>query len=272
MEYEIRPKNKLTFGFGELWHYRELFYYFTWRDIKVKYKQTVLGFAWAILQPFIMMLIFTFFFGKVINLPNSNLPYPIFVLSGILLWNIFSNGLSMAGNSMISNAAIIKKIYFPRLIIPASAILAVVFDFLIALIIYFGMLIYYQVQVSILHLSFYTLLGLIITVFTTFGLGTLIASLNIKYRDFKHILPFFIQALLFLTPVIYPISILKEKNLQYVFAINPMFGAIELFRGGINGGSFNLTLIVISLCSASIFFIGGVLYFRKTESYFADFA
>src|SRR5438067_2683337 len=148
MEYEIKPVGKLSLGISELLDYRELFYFFTWRDIKIKYKQTAFGVLWAILQPFLLMLIFTLFFGKALKVPSDNIPYPVFVYSGLLLWNIFSSGLANASNSMVSNANIIKKIYFPRLIIPMSSILVALFDFLMALIIYIGILIYYQYPVD----------------------------------------------------------------------------------------------------------------------------
>ena len=148
IKYEIKPKGKLSLGLKELWDYRELFYFFTWRDIKIKYKQTVIGFLWAILQPLFLMIVFSLFFGKALNVPSGNIPYPVFVFSGLLLWNIFSSGLSNAANSMVSNACIIKKIYFPRLIIPMSGILVSLFDFLMALIVYLAILIYYQQPVS----------------------------------------------------------------------------------------------------------------------------
>src|ERR1051326_6700978 len=149
MQYEIKPVNKLSLGLKELWEFRELFYFFTWRDIKVKYKQTALGVLWAILQPFLLMVVFTLFFGKALNVPtDNNIPYPVFVFSGLLLWNIFSSGVSNASNSMVSNANIIKKIYFPRLIIPLSAILVSLFDFVMAFVVYIGVIIYYRYPVS----------------------------------------------------------------------------------------------------------------------------
>lgn len=272
MEYEIKPKEKLSLGLSELWQYRELFYFFTWRDIKVKYKQTVLGFAWAVLQPFVMMVIFSVFFGKALNVPSENLPYPIFVFSGLLLWNVFSSGLTAAGNSMVSNAGIIKKIYFPRLIIPISSILVSLFDFLMALIIFIGILIYYHPPLNIFKMVIFMPLGLLITIMSTFGVGTLLAALNIKYRDFRYIIPFMIQALLFLTPVIYPVSILTNEWIKYVIAINPMYCAIELFRSGLINHPLNMNLLLISFASSLVFFIAGLFYFRKTESYFADLA
>ena len=272
MEYEIKPKEKLNLGINELWHYRELFYFFTWRDIKVKYKQTFLGFAWAVLQPFFMMVIFSLFFGQALKVPSDDLPYPIFVFSGLILWNIFATGISAAGNSMVTNANIIKKIYFPRLIIPISSVLVSLFDFMMSVLIFIGMLIYYQIPIHILNLLLFPLLGIIVTCISTFGLGTLLAALNIKYRDFRYVIPFMIQALMFITPVIYPVSILTNEYLKYIFALNPMYAAVVLFRSGFINVPLQLNLLLISLISGILFLFVGLFYFRKTEAYFADLA
>ncbi|MGQ0828879.1 MAG: ABC transporter permease [Bacteroidota bacterium] len=274
MEYEIKPNNKTNLGIQELWQYRELFYFFTWRDIKVKYKQTILGFTWAILQPFFMMIIFSLFFGSALGVPSENIPYPVFVFSGLLLWNVFSTGITSAGNSMVTNAGIIKKIYFPRLIIPFSSILVSLFDFLMAAIIFIGILLHYhdQVNMHFLKMLMFIPLSIIITCISTFGLGTLLAALNIKYRDIKYVIPFLVQALLFLTPVIYPVSVLKHELLKYIVALNPMYAPITLFRSGFVDTPIVLNLFLISLCSAMFFFILGLYYFRKTEAYFADLA
>ena len=272
MEYEIKPKEKVSLGFRELWQYRELFYFFTLRDIKVKYKQTVLGFAWAILQPFLMMVIFSLFFGQALNIPSENLPYPIFVFSGLLLWNIFSSGITAAGNSMVSNANIIKKIYFPRLIIPISSVLVSLFDFLMAAFVFIGMLLFYEISIQPFKIIIFIPFSILVTCISTFGLGTLLAALNIKYRDFRYIIPFLVQALLFITPVIYPVSILTHEWLKYIIAFNPMYAAITLFRSGFIDTPIQLNLLLISLCSAMILFFAGLYYFRRTEAYFADLA
>jgi lipopolysaccharide transport system permease protein len=272
VEYEIKPNNKTNLGISELWQYRELFYFFTWRDIKIKYKQTVLGFAWALLQPCLMALIFSLFFGNALAVPSENIPYPIFVFSGLLLWNIFSSGISSAGNSMVTNANIIKKIYFPRLIIPISSILVSLFDFLIAFVLFIAMIVYYQITLSPIHLFIFIPLGVILTCMATFGLGLLLAALNIKYRDIKYIIPFLVQTLLFMTPVIYPVSILKYTFLKYLVALNPMYAPITLFRSGFTHTTPEFNLLLISLTSSLLFFVGGLYYFRKTEAYFADLA
>ena len=276
MEYEIRPKRKFDFGLRELWVYKELFYFFTWRDIKVKYKQTMLGFLWAILQPFVTMVVFTFFFGRLLNVPSMNLPYPVFVLSGLLLWNIFSSGVVNAGSSMIVNSNIIKKIYFPRLIIPLSAILVSVFDFLMTLIIFFSVLIYFKIYKNLdlnwTGLFLFLPLGVILSCISSFGLGTLLAALNIKYRDFRYLIPFMIQTLLFVTPVIYPISIVHSSLLKKIFALNPMYAAIEILRGGMTGIYPDMGLVMLSILSSLFLLIIGIYFFRKTEYYFADLA
>lgn len=181
MEHKIVPPSKLSLGLRELWEYKELFYFFSWRDIKVKYKQTILGFTWAILQPFIMMVIFSLFFGKALNVPSEGIPYPLFSYSGLILWNVFSNGLSNAGNSMISNANIIKKVYFPRLIIPMSSVLVAVFDFFMAFLIYLVLVVYYDYSLSI-KLLYLLPISVLLTVVATFGLGCLVAALNVKYQ------------------------------------------------------------------------------------------
>lgn len=276
IEYTIKPKTGLDLNFSEIIRYRELFYFFTWRDIKVKYKQTVLGFLWAIIQPFLMMVIFSLFFGRALNVPSDGVPYPIFVFSGLLLWNIFSSGLSNAGNSMVTNANIIKKIYFPKLIIPISAILVSIFDFLIAFILFLALLLYYyltqNIEISFLKLIIYVPVSLVITVFATFGPGCLLAALNVKYRDFRYVIPFLIQMLLFLTPVIYPVSIIDHPVSEILLALNPLSGAIELFRYSLTNAPVNLQLLVISSISSVCLFVGGILYFKNTESFFADIA
>ena len=272
MEFEIKPQHKLSLGLKELWEYRELFYFFTVRDIKVKYKQNVLGFLWAVLQPLAMALIFTFFLGKAIsNYTKIELPYDIFALSGLVLWGIFSSGINNAGNSMVANANIIKKIYFPRLIIPISSVLVGLFDFLMAFIIFF----IYSLFKSV-HFSWQAIYlmpaAIVLTSIATFGIGTLLAALNVKYRDFRYIIPFFIQFMLFLTPVIYPSNIVENPVLIFIMSFNPMLAPIELFRFGIGGADLNLQACFMSITSSIILFVVGLYYFKKTESYFADLA
>lgn len=272
MEFEIKPQGKFSIGLREMWSYRELFYFFTWRDLKVKYKQTVLGFLWAILQPLFMTLIFTYFLGESIsNITSLSIPYPVFALSGMLLWAIFSNGMSNAANSMVTNANIIKKIYFPRLIIPVSSILVALFDFFISLIVFVFVLFFYNVDVNYSRM-FFLPLSLLVTCITAMGMGTLFAALNIKYRDIRYIIPFLTQALLFLTPVLFPSNISKSIVVQYILKLNPLSGALEMIRSVFSGYVINMETVLLSLVSSIILFMIGIIYFRKTESYFADLA
>ncbi len=274
VEYEIKPHQKLNLGLKEIWLFREMLFFFTWRDIKVKYKQTVLGFLWAILQPLLLMAIFTII-GIALKI-DEPIPHPLFSYSALTLWLVFTTGVTNAGNSMITNANIIRKIYFPRLIIPISAVFTSLFDFLMSFIILIGMLIYYtytgKVHVDILKFLLLLPVSVIITAVSTFGVGSLMAALTIKYRDFRYVIPFMVQVMLFVTPVIYPISYIAFPGAKYILAINPMYSAIELFRSSFNGQVLELRLVAISLFFAALFFIVGIYYFRKTEAYFADLA
>ena len=271
-EYEIKPAGKFTFGLKELIQYRELFYFFTWRDVKVKYKQAALGILWAVLQPLIMMVMFTLIFSKALNVSSDGIPYPVFALSGLLIWNIFSNGLLNSANSMVNNANIIKKIYFPRLVIPMSAILTVLVDFLFALIIYVIILIYYHQGVNVLKLVLYLPLSILITVITTFGVGTFLAALNVKYRDFRYILPFMIQFLLFANPVLYSVKAITNPVINWIMKCNPIASAIQLNRSVFTNAAVDWTAVLLSSLVAIILLITGIYTFRKTESYFADLA
>ncbi len=270
-EYIVDAERRKLFDFQELWRYKELFYFFTWRDIKIKYKQTVLGFLWAVLQPLFMMIIFTLFFGRALNVPSQNLPYPVFVFSGLLLWNTFSSGLTNSANSMVSNAQIIKKIYFPRLVVPVSSILVALFDFLMAFILFIPLLIFYQQKVSITALWCWPS-ALVVCLIATMGPGTLLAALNVKYRDFRYVIPFLVQVLFFLTPVIYPVSVLKYPILQYIIVLSPMYAAIELFRQPLTGVDIQSTFLILSLSSSFLILFVGIFYFKRTEDFFADFA
>jgi lipopolysaccharide transport system permease protein len=269
MEYDIRPKGKLKIGFKELWEYRELFMFFTWRDIKVKYKQTSLGVLWVILQPLIMTILFSVFF-KSLNSNTSTIPYPVFVLSGLVIWTMFSSAIMNAGNSMVSNANIIKKIYFPRLIIPVSSILTSLFDMLFGIIILLGAIFYYHISLKYSFIWMWPL-AIIVSGFSALGLGTFLAALNVKYRDFRYIIPFLIQAMLFLSPVIYSEQT-ENALLNFLLQLNPVSAGIELFRASFFNYEPQWNTISISLCSNFILLFLGIFYFRKTESYFADIA
>jgi lipopolysaccharide transport system permease protein len=272
MEFEIKPQNKFSFGLKELWEYRELFYFFSLRDIKVKYKQAVLGVLWAVLQPLAMAVLVSVFFGKAISSYAAlTMPYEVFVLSGLVLWGIFSSGLNNAGNSMVSNANIIKKIYFPRLIIPISAVLVGLFDFFMAFVVFIIYCLAKHITISAMAFIYFPL-AVMLTCIATFGSGTLLAALNVKYRDFRYIIPFLIQLLLFLTPVIYPISITSSVYLKWLMAVNPMTAPLDIFRASLAGSTINAETDLISILSSLALFVIGLVYFRKTEAYFADLA
>jgi lipopolysaccharide transport system permease protein len=276
-EYYIRPPSKFSLNLKELWQYRELLYFFTWRDIKVKYKQTLLGFLWAILQPLVIMFIFTFFFARTLNIPTDGIPAPIFYYSGLLLWNFFSSGLSNAGNSMVNNAHIIKKIYFPRLIIPISSIIVALFDLFMAVTVYLMLIFYYDLTDEAFSPNYLVLLltsvaAISLTALSLVGFGTFLAALNVQYRDFRYIIPFLIQFLFFITPVIYSVNIFSSiDHFQYLLAINPLTGCIELARSAFTH-QLNWTTIIISSMSAVLLTILGIYTFRKMEDYFADIA
>lgn len=272
IEYVIESSKRRIIDLKEIWQYRELFYFFTWRDVKVKYKQTALGIVWVVLQPILTVAIFSLFFGRALNVPSAGLPYPVFVFSGLLLWNVFSSGVNTAGNSMLTHAPIIKKIYFPRIIIPISSILVSVIDFLIAFIVFVMMLIYYHVSVDITALSVFWPLAIILTLAGSVGISCWLAALTVKYRDFRFVVPFVLQIALFVSPVIYPTSILKDNLLNYVFALNPMYSAITFFRAPLMQSSLNVNLVLISITSTIFFLFLGISYFKKTEAYFADIA
>lgn len=269
---EIKPKSKFSFGFKEILNYWELLYFFTWREIKVKYKQTVLGFLWVILQPALMTLVFTFFLGSAItNMTKLNIPYPLFALSGMVIWSFFSSGLSNAANSMVNNSNIIKKVYFPRLIIPFSAILSSSIDFMISLALLFAALLYFQAPVNWIHLL-YLPLALIMISFATLGIGMFLAALNIKYRDVRYMLPFFIQGMLFISPIMFPVSISNNAIATTILQFNPVAGALELIRSIFGNYELNWITVGYSSISTLVFFLIGLYYFRKTEAYFADLA
>lgn len=270
-ETDIRPPAGISLGLKELWQYRELFYFFTWRDIKVKYKQAVLGVLWAILQPLGMMLLLTFIFSRTLKIDSGILPYPVFVLSGLLCWGLFSSSLSHAAESMVQHAGIIKKIYFPRLIIPASAILAALFDFVMALIVFTGICIYYRQPVSAYSFIFIPA-AVILLILAALGAGSLLAALNVKYRDFRYVVPFLLQVLFFATQVVYPFTSVTPAWLKQLLALNPVNGAVELFRAGITGLPPDAATVYISSGSAILLLLTGIFYFRKTESFFADIA
>lgn len=265
----IKPPSGFSLGLRELWQYRELFYFFTWRDIKVKYKQTYLGIIWALLQPLGMMAIFTFLFSKTLKIDSGNIVYPIFVLAGLILWNLFSSSVSHAGESMIQHSNIIKKIYFPRLIIPGSSIMVAFFDYLMGFFVFIIFCFIYDQAIG-WQAIFYFPAGVIIVLLASFGIGTFLAALNVKFRDFRYTIPFLLQVLFFASQIIYPLFSIQQQWLKYLLAINPMNAAIELFRSPLSDTAPDNIIVFIGLVSTLFFFAIGIFYFRKTESYFAD--
>ncbi|MCU0417179.1 MAG: ABC transporter permease [Cytophagaceae bacterium] len=271
MEYRIVPPKNYRLNLKELWGYRELFYFFTWRDIKVKYKQTYLGFSWAILQPFFLMIIFSLVFRPILKTDTLSVPYPLFVYMGLILWNIFSNGVLTAGNSMIQNAAIIKKIYFPRLIIPFSSVFISVFDFIMTLIPLILLFIYYKTPIDIDGLLWKLPVSIFLLLSTTLGIGTFLSALTVKYRDFRYIIPFLIQVLMFTSPILYTSSQIDNLIVRYFLQFNPISTAIELFRSIIvESYPISISYLTMNIGIALTVLIVGVVYFRKTEHFFAD--
>ncbi len=265
----IKPKKIFRWNdLREIWQYKELLYFFTWRDLKVRYKQTALGAAWAIFQPFMTMVVFTIFFGKLAKMPSDGVPYPIFVYTGLLFWQFFSSALSSTSSCLIANQSIITKVYFPRLILPITSVITQLVDFAIAATILVGMMIYYGYHPNLLGILVLPIL-LIICFMAAVGLGLFLAAINVKYRDVRYILPYFIQMLMFLTPVIYPASIAGKYS--WILAINPMTGVIQNARAALLGtAKINGLLIFISFVATSVLLAIGIVMFKKTERYFAD--
>lgn len=255
-------------GLRELWEYRELLYFLTWRDIKVRYKQTVLGAAWAVIQPLFMMLVFSLFFGKLAGVPSDGIPYPVFAFCGLLPWQLFANSLTQASNSLVGSQNLITKVYFPRLVVPISAVLGGVVDFAIAFVLLLAMMFYYGIvpgwQIVVLP-------GLVLlVVLASLGVGLWLSALNVQYRDVRYTISFLVQFWLFATPVAYPSSIVPEKW-RVLYALNPMVGVVDGFRWALLGkpGSPGVPLL-ISMIVVVLLLIGGLYYFRRMEQQFAD--
>jgi lipopolysaccharide transport system permease protein len=253
----------------DIWKYRELFYFLAWRDILVRYKQTFIGIAWALIRPLLTMIVFTVVFGSIAKLPSQGVPYPILVFSAMLPWQFFSNSLSECSNSLITNSNLISKIYFPRLIVPTSAVVVSFVDFLISGMILLGLMAWYNFVPSwrILTLPFF----IAIAFAASMGAGLWLASLNVKYRDFRYIVPFIVQFGLYISPVGFSSNIVPEKW-RFLYSLNPMVGVIDGFRWAILGTQYNIYLpgFLLSLFIVAFFVITGIWYFRKTEQTFAD--
>lgn len=271
------PEQKLIIEAGrtekhywaDLWRYRELFYFLAWRDILVRYKQTTIGIAWAVIRPFLTMIVFTIVFGKLAKLPSEGVPYPIMVFAAMLPWQFFSNSLSEASNSLIGNANLISKIYFPRLIIPSSSIITSFIDFLISAVILAILMIWYH---FVPGWRIFTLpLFVLIAFAASAGAGLWLTALNVKYRDFRYVVPFIVQFGLYISPVGFSSSIVPEKW-RLLYSLNPMVGVIDGFRWALLGGESKIFLpgFIISMAIVAVLLVTGIMYFRKTEKTFAD--
>jgi lipopolysaccharide transport system permease protein len=264
----IKPKKGIRLvNIKELYEYRELLTVLALKDIKVRYKQTIFGGLWAIAQPLITMVVFSIFFGEIANVPSEGVPYPAFSYSGLLIWIFFVNSVNLASSSLLSNVRLITKVYFPRIIIPLSTTLVSLVDYLVSLIILFGIMFYYQIPFSN-NLLFIPLI-VFVTWLLAIGMGLLFSAINVKYRDVKYVIPFFLQLLIFLTPVIYPVSI--AGKFRWILYLNPMSGIVEAHRALILGHqAVNLGLFLSSFAISLLIFIVGLIYFKSTERYFAD--
>ena len=252
----------------ELWAYRELLYFFIWRDVKVRYKQTALGVSWAILQPFFTMVIFSLFFGRLAKVPSDGVPYPIFAYTALLPWTFFAHGVTMSANSVVSNANLVKKVYFPRMAIPVASVLSGFADLLPAFLVLIGMMFYYGIfpSAQIVWLPAFVLLAVI----AALGVGIGLAAINVHFRDVRHTVPFLVQSWLFLTPIAYPSSLLPE-HWKTIYALNPMVGVVEGFRWALlDTEPAPGPILWVSAAAAVVLLLGSALYFRRLEKTFAD--
>lgn len=265
----IKPsKAWVSLNLRSLWEYRELLYFLTWRDIKVRYKQTVLGAAWAILQPFLTMVIFSVFFGRLVKVPSDGIPYPLFAFTALVPWTFFANGLNQSSNSLIASANLLKKVYFPRLAIPVATVLAGVVDFVLAFVVLLLLMAYYRVAPTINII--WTPLLLALAFVTSLGVGLWMSALNVKYRDVRYVVPFLVQIWLFTTPVAYPSSLLSEPW-RTVYGLNPMVGVVEGFRWALLGANTAPgPMVLVSAVAAVLILVSGAFYFRHMEKIFAD--
>jgi lipopolysaccharide transport system permease protein len=259
--------NGSALNLREIWAYRELLFFLTWRDIKIRYKQTLLGAAWAIIQPLFAMLLFTLLFGKLGKIPSDNIPYPLFAYAGLLPWTFFANAVTNSGNSLVGSTSLITKVYFPRMIIPAAAVAAGLVDFLIAFLLLIPLLIYYRISLT-LNLLMLPLFFILTTVLAL-GVGMWMSALNVRFRDVRYALPFMIQLWLFASPVIYPLSMVPEKW-KWILSLNPMTGIIEGFRASLFGKPFPWQTIVVSTVLTLIVLVWSAYAFQRVENTFAD--
>ncbi|WP_197525916.1 ABC transporter permease [Methanocella paludicola] len=264
----IKPsKGWMPINLHELWEFKDLLYFFTWRDIKLRYKQTVLGFAWAIIQPFFAMLIFTLFFGSLAKLPSDGVPYPIFAYAALLPWTMFSESIARSTSTMVMNSNIIKKVYFPRMALPISSVLSPIVDFAIAFVILILMMAYFGVMptINVIWMPAFLLLAIV----TSLGVGLWTSALNARYRDIQYVVPFVIQIWMFASPVVYASSMIPVQY-QFLYGLNPMAGVIEGFRWSLLSTNAPGMIIIASVVVSLALLVSGAFYFRRMEKTFAD--
>jgi lipopolysaccharide transport system permease protein len=262
------PRRWETLDLRGVWSYRELLYFLTWRDIKVRYKQTAIGALWAVLQPLLTMVVFSVLFGALIRVPSDGLPYPVFAYTGLVPWNFFSAALTRAGGSLVNDAPLITKVYFPRVLLPVSAVLSMTLDFGVAFLVLLGIMAWYGIVpgVALLTLPLFCLLAFM----TALGCGLWLSALNVHYRDIAQVIPFLVQVWLFITPVAYSSSIIPERW-RALYGLNPMTGVVEGFRWALLGAAAApAATILVSAAAVIALFAGGVLCFRRLEQGFAD--
>jgi lipopolysaccharide transport system permease protein len=261
------PHGLASLKVAELWRYRELVYFLTWRDILVRYKQAVLGVLWAIVQPVLTMIVFSVIFGRLIGVQSGDVPYPVFSFAGLLPWQLFAGAMQRSGTSLVASAGLITKVYFPRLVIPLSSILGGVIDFCISLAVLAALMAYYHMAPTwdVLWLPAFVLLALA----TSFAVGLWLSALNVLYRDVQYIIPFLIQLWMYLSPVVYPVTYITGP-FRYVYALNPMVGVIQGFRWALYGGTPPDRLVAVSVAVVAVLLVTGLYYFRHMERTFAD--
>ena len=262
-----RAKSWVGVNLRDLWSYRELLYFLIWRDVKVRYKQTFLGASWAVIQPLVTMIVFTYFFGKLARVPTDGVPYPIFFYTGLLVWTYFSNALINGANSLVGNSNLITKVYFPRLIIPSAAVLSGLLDFAIASVLLVGLLIYYGFPVRIEYLMLLPLVAIVTALALGFGIS--LAALNVRYRDVRYALSFLVQIWMFVSPIIYPSSVVPEEW-RWVMVLNPMTGIVEGFRASLFGKPIQWMALGYSTAITVVILLYSAFAFRRTERHFAE--
>jgi lipopolysaccharide transport system permease protein len=266
--FEIRPsRGWVALHLRDLWTFRELLYFLIWRDVKVRYKQTALGASWAVLQPFLLMVVFSIFFGRLLNVPSGKVPYPVFAYAALVPWQMFANAVAQSGGSLISNQQLLTKVYFPRLLIPLSATLGNLVDFVFAFVILVAMMVYYGIHPT-LAILVVPLLALLAAI-TALGVGLWLSALNVKYRDIRYVIPFLVQLWLFATPVAYPSTIVPVAW-RPIYHLNPMAGVVDGFRWALLGSGGIDPMFAVSVVVAIAILVGGIVYFRRTERSFAD--